>query len=312
MSALTLVEAIKLALNNGEVKRAAVIGMFAQASDILRALPFKTIAGNAYSYNREGALPSVAFRGVNGSFTPSTGVINPLTEALRICGGELDVDTFIVSTQGDTVRSAHEALKAKAIAAEITRVFFKGDSESDPTEFDGLQKRITGAQLIDAGSTNGGDPLSLAKLDELIDATTNPTHLLMSKAMRRRLTQASRATSVGGFITFEQDEFGRQVAFYGGLPILVPYSDNGGTEPLAFDEVGAGGATATATSIYCVGMGDGLVSGLQNKPMEVRDLGEIDEKPVYRTRVEWYAGLCIEHGRAASRLRGISNAAVVA
>jgi hypothetical protein len=312
MPAITLVEASKLALNEGKTLRASVIAMFAQASDILMAMPFKSIQGNAYQYNREGVLPSVAFRGVNESYTATTGIINQLVEALRICGGDLDVDAFILSTQGDGVRAAHENLKIKALAAELTRVFIKGDSTSDLREFDGLQNRITGSQLVEAGSTNGGDALSLTKLDELIDSVTNPTHLLMNKTMRRRLTAAARSTSVGGFITWDKDAFGRPIAMYNDLPILTAYSDNGGTDPIAFDEVGSGGATATATSVYCVGFGDGLVTGLQSGPMSVRDLGELETTPAMRTRVEWYAGMCIEHGRAAGRLRGISNAAVVA
>jgi hypothetical protein len=134
----------------------------------------------------------------------------------------------------------------------------------------------------------------------------------MNKTMRRRLTAAARSTSVGGFITWDKDAFGRPIAMYNDLPILTAYSDNGGTDPIAFDEVGSGGATATATSVYCVGFGDGLVTGLQSGPMSVRDLGELETTPAMRTRVEWYAGMCIEHGRAAGRLRGISNAAVVA
>jgi hypothetical protein len=73
--------------------------MFARASDLLMALPFKDIQGNAYQYNREGALPGVAFRGVNESYTASTGIINQLVEALRIAGGDLDVDTFIISAR---------------------------------------------------------------------------------------------------------------------------------------------------------------------------------------------------------------------
>ncbi len=311
MSAITLVEAAKLAANEGKTLRASVIAMFARASDLLMALPFKTIQGNAYAYNREGTLPGIAFRGVNEPFTPSVGIINQLTEALRICGGELDVDAFIISTQGEDVRASHESLKVKALAAELTRAIIKGDSTTDPREFDGLQNRITGAQLIEAGSTNGGDPLSLTKLDELIDTTTNASHLIMNKAMRRRLTAAARNTSVGGFITYEKDAFGRTLTMYNDLPILVAYADNGGTDPIAFDEVGSGGATATATSIYCVGFGDGLVAGIQSAPMSVRDLGELETTPAKRTRVEWYAGMCIEHGRAAARLRGISNAAVV-
>lgn len=309
--ALTLIEASKIAVGEGKTLRASVIAMFAKASDLLMALPFKDIQGNAYQYNREGTLPGVAFRGVNEPYTASTGIINQLVESLRIAGGDLDVDTFIINTQGEAVRATHEEMKVKALAAELTRVLVKGDSVSQPREFDGFQNRITGSQLVEAGSTNGGDPLKLSKLDELIDAVPSASALLMSKAVRRLLTTAARDTTVGGFITYDKDAFGRRVTIYNDIPILVPYSDNGGTEPIAFDEVGSGGATATASSIYCLAFGDGLVTGIQSGGMQVRDLGEQDASPVKRTRVEWFPGLCIEHGRAAARLRGISNAAVI-
>ena len=313
--ALTLVEASKLMANGGETVRASVISMFARASDLLMALPFKDIAGNAYAYNREGTLPAIAFRGVNESYTASTGTINPLVEALRIAGGDLDVDTFIVRTGGPAVRATHEEMKVKALAAELTRAIIKGDSGTQPREFDGLQARLVGDQLIAAGTTDNGDPLSLAKLDELIDAVAQPCALIMNRTMRRRLSAAARLSTVGGYITYDLDAFGRRVTRYNDLPILVAYSDNGGTEPLLFDEQGDVKATpggSSSTSIYCVGFGDGLVTGIQNGIMDVRDLGELDDSPMYRTRVEWFAGLCIEHGRAAARLGGISNAAVVA
>lgn len=310
---LTLVEAIKLMANRGETTRASVIAMFARASDILMMLPFKDITGNAYAYQREGALPAVAFRGVNESYTPNTGVINPLVEALRIAGGDLDVDTFIVKTGGPNVRATHEELKVKALAAELTRVIIKGDSTSQPREFDGLQARIVGSQLIENGTTDGGDPLSLLNLDELIDATTGPNKVLLTnKPIRRLLTAAARTESVSGHINYEVDAFGRQVTKYNDLPIITAYSDNDGTDPIAFDEVGGGGSTPTATSIYCLALGDGLVTGLQNGIMDVRDLQELQTDPLWRTRVEWFVGLAIEHGRAAGRLRGISNAPVVA
>jgi hypothetical protein len=310
--ALTLVEASKLAANEGKTLRASVIAMFAKASDILMALPFKTIQGNAYQYNREGALPGVAFRGVNEAYTASTGVINQLVEALRICGGDLDVDTFILRTQGEAVRASHEELKVKSLAAELTRVIIKGDSTSQPREFDGLQARIIGNQLVENGTTDGGDVLSLQKLDAAIDAVVNPTHLIMSKAMRRLLNVANRTSTLSGILTPDTDSFGRMIQRYQGLPILVPYSDNGGTEPIAFDELGSTGSTATATSIYVVSFGDGFVTGLQSGPMSVRDLGELETTPAKRTRVEWDAGLCIEHGRGAARLRGVKTGAVVA
>lgn len=309
--ALTLVEAAKVAAHEGKTIRAAVIAMFARASDLLAAIPFRDIQGNAYQYNREGTLPGVAFRGVNESYTASTGVVNQLVESLRLAGGDLDVDTFIIKTQGPAARAVQEEMKVKSLAAEMTRVLIKGDSTSNLREFDGLQARITGNQLISAGSTANGTALSLAKLDELLDAVPNASVLVMSKAMRRRLTAAARLSTVGGYITYEVGAFGRRVTKYNDVPILVPYSDNGGTEPIAFDEAATSG-TATGTSIYALALGDGLVSGIQSGGMDVRDLGEQNASPVYRTRVEWFPGLVIEHGRAAARLWSIADAAVVA
>lgn len=305
---VTLVEAAKLSTIPLE---RAVIETFARESDIAAAFPVDTIAGGAVKYNREGALPGIAFRGVNESYTESTGVVNPVTDSVVICGGDLDVDKFLVDTQGAQVRAVQTLMKVKALADAWTTKFIKGDSTSDPREFDGLQARLVGNQRIDNGTTDGGDALSLAKLDQLIDSVDNPTHLIMSKAMRRRLSAAARLYTVAGYLTYDKDAFGQRVTMYNDLPILVAYSQNGGTEPLGFTELGYTGSTATATSIYCVSFTPGRFTGIQNGGMQVRDLGEQDSKPVFRTRVEWYMGLAVWHGRAAARLRGVKDAAVV-
>lgn len=314
--ALTLIEAAKLAADNGETVRAAVISQFARTSAWLAALPFMDIPGNAYKYNLEAALPGIAFRGVNESYTASTGIINPQVEALRIAGGDLDVDVSLVRMFGPNVRSSHEMLKVKSLAATISSKLIKGSSVSDPREFDGLQLRCTGDQLIAAGTTDGGDALSLVKLDTLIDQVAGPNKaLLMNKQMVRRLSAGARSASVGGYITYTLDTFGRQVTNYNGVPILVEFPENDGTETLAFDENGDVGGTpagSTSCSIYCVSMGDGYTRGLQNGTMRVTDLGEVQDSPVYRTRVEWLVGMLVENPKAAARLGGISNAAVTA
>lgn len=311
LNALTLVEAAKL--ETGDVIRQAIIELYAGSSDILMNLPFETIPGNAMKYNREDSLPGVGFRGVNEAYTPSTGVLNPLTESLVIAGGDLDVDKFIVDTMGMAQRSTHEAMKVRALSLAWTRKFIKGDNQSDPREFDGLQVRITGNQKISAGTTDGGTALSLALLDQAIDQTLNPTHLLMSKALRRRLTQAARTTTVGGYITYDKDAFGRTVTKYNDLPILVVDLDHANTAILGYNEASNhANATATGASIYVLSMGDGAIQGLQNGGVDVRDLGELQTSPVYRTRVEWYNGFGIFNGRAATRLWSIADAAFVA
>lgn len=304
--ALTLIEAAKQ--NSGEALRAGVIQVYAQSADILRVLPFQDIPGNALKYNQEETLPGIGFRGVNEAYSESTGVINPVVEPLVIAGGDLDVDKFIVRTMGVGQRTAQEAMKVKALAHKWSQSFIKGDSESDPREFDGIQKRIVGSQRIDNNAANG--PLSLAKLDEAIDAVDEPNYLLMSKAMRRRLTSASRDTSVGGHINYVQDEFGRRVTVYNDLPILIADPNGHAFPTLAFDEVGPGGGS-TSTSIYILGLGEEKCVGIQNGATDVTDLGELDTKPVLRTRVEWYNGISIFHPRSIARLWGVTDAAVV-
>lgn len=309
---LTLVEASKI--HSGDVVRSGVIEMFARTADVLRVMPFIDIPGGAYHYLQEGQLPGVAFRGVNQAFAESTGIVNPHVEILRIAGGDLDVDKAIIKFHGEDVRARHEAMKVKALALFIQKKFLKGDSQVDIREFDGLQNRVTGSQLIGAKAsapTNGGDPLSLLQLDAGIDAVDDPTHIITSKAIRRLLTAAARSTTVGGFITWEKDAFGRKVAVYNDLPFLLADIDDLGARVLDFNEVGPGGSTATAQSLYVVSFGESMLTGIQNGVMEVRDLGEIDSAPVERTRVDWYMAMAALHGRCASRVWGISNAAIV-
>jgi hypothetical protein len=306
--ALSPLEAAKL--HSGDVVRSAVIEMFARSSEILAAMPFENISGNAYRYTREETLPGVAFRGINESYTPSTGVLNPETEPLVIAGGEIDVDRFIVRTQGEDQRTIQESMKIKALALRATKAIIKGDSSSDPREFDGLQVRLTGNQLLDAGATSGGDALSLAKLDELIDKVADPNCLIMNKTMRHLLSAAARTASVGGDLRWEKNDFGKQVAFYNDLPILIADEDDAGSQILPFTEANPGGGSAASTSLYCVAFGPGMVHGIQNGEMDVEDLGLLQTAPVYRSRIEWYIGMVVLHGRAAARLRGIKNATV--
>jgi hypothetical protein len=310
--ALTIVEAAKL--NPGDVLRNAIIEMYARNSDILRVLPFESIAGNALQYNREESLPGVGFRGVNEAFTESVGVLNPITESLSIVGGDLDVDLFITRTMGANQRAVQEALKVKALAHRWTLAFIKGDSSADPREFDGLQRRIPvgSSQLIDAGATSGGDALSLYKLDTLLSKVDGANYLIMNRTMAMRLAQAARTTSVGGYIIFSPDEFGRQAMAYNGVPILVADEDNTGAQIMPFTEANPGGGTAASTSIYAANFGEGMLVGIQNGNVDVRDLGELETKPVERTRVEWYAGMALFSGKSVSRLRGIKDAAIVA
>lgn len=309
--ALTLVEASKR-LPASETLRAATIEVYARQNAILEALPIETINGNALKYNVEQTLPGVSFRGVNESYTESTGVINPVTESLMIVGGELDVDNYIIRTMGADQRTAQVSMKLKALAHNVGHRIIKGDSQTDMREFDGLQARLTGAQRIspNGDGSAGGEPLSLEVLDEAADAVDNPTHYIMTRTHARLLSAASRATGTTGYVVWDVDDLGRRVMKYNGLPILIADRNADLFATIGFNEADYTGAGSTFASIYCVSFSDGGIVGLQDELPRVTDFGEIQAKPVHRVRMEWYVGLAAMGPRCASRIMGLNSAAV--
>ena len=309
MAALTLAEAAKL--EPEKAFKNTITELYAGSSDVLGALPFDDITGGSLSYLSEESYPGVGFRGVNQKYDASVGVLNPKTEVLTIAGGDLDVDKFIVRTRGVRQRAVQESLKVRALGLAWTEKFIKGDNANDAREFDGLQARLIGNQKFQAGSDANGTALSLATLDEAIRRTLFPTHLLMSSKMAIKFGAAARTPSVGGYITYDKNDLGKQVMFYNGLPIITVDLNGAGEEILPFGEAATSG-TPAATSIYVLSIGDDGVMGIQNGGVQVNDLGELQEAPVFRTRVEWYSGFGVFNGRAATRLWSIADSAITA
>jgi hypothetical protein len=283
---LTLLEAAKLVQD--PLKR-GVIEIFPRVSPVLERLPFFNVNGQAYKYNQEETLPGIAFRGINESYTESTGIVNPQVEALYVLGGISTVDRALVKTQGNVnnLRAVYDSMKAKAAALEYTKKFFKGDNSTDPNEFDGLENRLTGDQVLDQGFQGGTDVL------------------FMNKTLRRKVNTLVRAA--GQAIETVSDVFGRQLMAYAGVPIAVVEEDKDGNEILPFTEDNPGGGSAASSSIYAVRFGLAeYVSGLQAGSMDVEDLGL--NRTMYETLIEWICGLGVFHPKAAARLQGIKNA----
>lgn len=319
--AINIMEAARIAANNGEFKKAGVLMTFAKQSPLLQAIPTIDVDGNSYAWTRQAVLPGAAFRSLNSAYTESAGSTTRLTEALKAVGGDIDVDNYIVQTGGAQARTTHEEMKSTAIAQALGYAIVKGSltavggATADPNGLDGLQARygqgFSTSAVVDSGANasqiianNGaGDALSLAKLDEVILATDNTTHLLMAKKMRINITSKMRNSAS---LATTRDEFGRLVQTYNGIPILDA-DVNGDTAALGFNE-----NNDSTTSIYALSLSPSGLHLIQaGGGMDVRDLGEQDSKPVWRTRIEWYVGLVDEHPRCVARLYNIADAVAV-
>ncbi len=320
--AVTLAQAATLSQN--QLQR-GVIETFVQVSPILDRLPLMTIEGNAFAYNSEGTLPGVEFRAVNGQYTESTGVVNQATESLVILGGDADVDTFIVKTRGNVndQRAVQTAMKVKAASYRFQDAFFNGDVTGGgdaPNGFDGLKKRLVGGQVIAAGANgapvigNGGTDIHtfFDNLDLLLSLVPgiDPSNgaIYANNLISAKVRSAGRR--LGGVDIVREDLTGKRVLTYNGIPVLDPGDTAAGVKILPQTET-QGTAAGTVSSIYAIKYGqdetDKGVTGLTNGGVDVRDLGEIDAKPVLRTRIEFFCGVGVFGGKAGARLTGVLN-----
>ena len=324
--ALTLAESAKL--SNDTLAR-GVLETFVQTSPILDRIPFMEIEGNAYAYNEEATLPGVAFRNVNEAYAESTGTVNQKSEKLVILGGDADVDRFIQQTRSNIndQRAEQTSLKVKAISYKFQETFFNGDTTVDTKSFDGLKKRLTGTQVIDGGAkglpivgeSNTDIHAFLDKLDELLAAVPGINGqngaIYASAPIIRRIGSALR--HVGLDTVLMEDIAGKRAIQWNGIPILEAGQTAAGAQILAANETITpdSGQSETAvnntSSIYAVKFGssegDQGVTGLTNGGVQVEDLGQLQDKPAYRTRIEFYVGLGVFSGKAAARLKGVLN-----
>jgi hypothetical protein len=317
---LTLAEAAKL---KADPLTRGVMETFVQESKFMDLVPFFDIEGSAYKYNEEATLPGVEYRAVNTAYSESTGTVNQKSEGIVIAGGEADVDTFIVQTQGNlnNARALAERGKVKSISYQFQNTFINGDVAVDANSFDGLKKRLTGAQVLDPTGTGisvlGADDATrhnfLDQLDALLALVPgideNNGLILMNSFIKSKFLSSTRRLTI---TTTDREDLGKIVDRYRGIQLVDPGLKADGTMVMPQTEPdGAGTPANTTSSIYAVKLGrspdDQAVTGLTNGGVQVEDLGKLQSKPAWRTRIEFFHGLGIFGGKAGARLRHVYN-----
>jgi hypothetical protein len=95
---------------------------------------------------------------------------------------------------------------------------------------------------------------------------------------------------------------------YNGIPILDAGKKADGTPVIPQTET-QGTATGTTSSIYAVHYSDTLedqgVCGLTNGGVQVDPPRQLETKPAWRSRIEWYTGLALFGPQPAARLTGV-------
>ena len=144
-------------------------------------------------------------------------------------------------------------------------------------------------------------------LDALIASVPNCDVLLTNRQILSKYRSAARRETMAQATV---DSLGRTVDVYNGIPIVDVGNKADGTQIIPQTETQ--GTSTDAGSIYAVRFGTGApeqgVVGLTNGGIQVFDLGQLETKPVYRTRIEWFVGLALFGAAPAARLTGVRAA----
>lgn len=226
---------IRKALDTGATSTGAVLipeiiqpgirMMVEQRSPLWNIIPKVRVEGYAFTYKEQNGLPVA-------SFGAELGALPPATQATYIertvpfksvyIRGELSGQLIEASRTLVDVLDREISNSTLGMIRTLELELIAADSSVNANKFDGLDKWITTTVFGDSnGNGTGTDgELSLALLDMLIDAPPGgePTHLIMSKPMRRKLWSILQPqvrymdkTTIGG---------GFEVPTYGGLPII--------------------------------------------------------------------------------------------
>ena len=304
--------------------RKSVIDALLMEANLLEILPWETIGALSVRVVSYESLPSFGYRKVNEGFAESTGKFKHKVENISLGGLDIDTDKAIARA-GNTianVRAIQQTMALKSAAYQFNWKFVAGNPTADPEEFKGLRLRVDDVhaegytdQKFACNSTSVGILNSTATrfnfiqdLDKLIYALKghSPDALLMNKKM---LLAVRSCLIREKLLTYNQDMFGRQIDMYGNIRMLdIGVRADQVTEIILNTETTAGAASggSECTSIYAVKFGIGeLMWGIQEYPMEVEDLGELQTAPVYRTRIDWPHGLADVDPRCFGRIYGI-------
>ena len=216
-----------------------IVDMFRRSSLLLDQMVFDNAispgtGGSTLTYGYiQLKTPSTAgVRSIGGEYTPGEAKKEKKTTNAIIMGGAFQMDRVIQSTAGAAGEMAFQAeQKIKATANYFHNLVINGSSQAQDTgfvagTFDGLRKLLSGTanELTAQTSLTTSQQLDEnynAFLDEMENFLScldgAPSMLLMNRSMLVKLRSIARRA---GYYERTQDDFGRTVETYAGVPMV--------------------------------------------------------------------------------------------
>lgn len=319
MASLSLLEAAKLMEPS---RKAKIIDIFASSYQPLAAAPVLSTSGksvyqwtvdDSHSYAKGNGK-----RNVGADFTASAGRVKPYESEVKIYGGKVEVDEFIVDHSPDSVETEKKR-QIITFARELVTDVFEGAGGTSIRGFRHwmLNDAAYKGQEISAGSTASGNLITLDLMDELtskVDRTPD-TFIVCNDTPARLIKKLSRGNgSDQQRIEYVKDDYGMWSWAYDGIPVVVLH-DGSGTNILATDEIDGASSQSNTTSVYCISWGPEAAALFSSQSI-IGPNGVPIPKVTEQTngtnfiyeKLSWYVGLVPHKPRCIARIKHVKNA----
>lgn len=251
-----------------------VVDIFLRESEILQLLPFDNCVSPqggstlTYAYVQK-KLPSVAaFRALNNEYTANQATVEKKTADLKIFGGSFEIDRVLNQAEG-LFNNMEYQIREKVLGAIslFHHTLINGNSSTTATEFDGLDKMLTGTSS-EFGTSAAIDVSTMANLKTNADAlyeaiqllikNTNADALLMNAAMIAKVQTMAR---ILGYKTDSEEAFGKKVVSMDGVRFMdlgnhYTTTTSGGTTTAVANACVKAGITRTIGQTSTTGLTD--------------------------------------------------------
>lgn len=280
--AITLADAAVNTLDDVDL---TVIDEFRKSSFLLNALQFDQCVNPAgggatltYGYTRHITERSAAFRQQNTEYAAEQAKRQRYTVDLAPLGGKFSVDRVLAHmgpAASDEVSYQLSQL-IKATVARFSDEFINGtagDFANAAPGFDGLDTALTGT----ATESTGNDWTSITSQGDAIAAATSLNKWLRTLNGRPDviiggndgIAKLEELAMWAGAYTIRQDEFGREVGMYKGIPLVDLQEKDGSSAPIVGTSTPGTGVTGD-TSLYAVRFGLDAVHAVSTPGQLVR------------------------------------------
>jgi hypothetical protein len=301
------------------------------AGDVFQDIPIdmaETLIANGVRF--EGNLPSPNWTSLNSEGVTVSSSPTPYTEQIFLFRNYIDTDKLYVRDRNQIGNARETQTEAflKGVAYDKNDKFFNNDHVAgDKNSFVGLKYRIDNGSKYGVRSENkidaGGVDLSqsgmtattankfLEFLDQLLWSVDSPDGenviVYGNEVFKRRFNFALRLMGTSGGLMTTQDQFNRTIMQYKGAIIRDPgYKSDQSTRIITNTEANTGVAgSSTFTSVYAVNTSADHFHGWSFEPINVQDMGLLNNGVTYRTLVDWSIGMINNSNRSIGRLYDI-------